>query len=487
MSDDLTKKVNRGIAWAAGAQAIIAIADLLSQMLVIALWIPTKDVGIAFAAVPFYTMLDTAADLGVTASIISRDDHTPEKISTVFWFNMLVSSGLFVAVAILAPLYAMLQGKPILGWLLVAYGGKLIFQNVYAIPFALLRKQMRFGDIAKARVVAHLGESIGRIAFAVLGATVWCWTLAALTRAVVFGIIMQVRHPFLPRFVFRPREVVPYVKFGVRSAATQVLYQLYTNLDYPIVSHYFGDEANGLYTIAYSIILEPVKTIANVVIDVAFPTFTRLRNDRSALVKQFLAFTRLNLIAVLPFVAIVALIIPDFLTEFYRKTPAEIAAISAAVRILCLVGVLRALGFIGPPLLDGLGKPQLSLRYMVIAAVLVPLGFVVGAELLGGRLGFLAVAVAWAAAYPLAFFVLTYLVVKSIALPVGAYARAAWGIVGSVAAACAAGWGVDAALAGASPVVRMLATTGTTLAVMLTLFATWQGITPRSIRAAVRG
>jgi O-antigen/teichoic acid export membrane protein len=301
----------------------------------------------------------------------------------------------------------------------------------------------------------------------------------------VFGVIMQIRHPFLPKLVFRPKEVAPYVKFGIRSAATQVLYQLYTNLDYPVVLHFFGEEANGLYTIAYTIILEPVKTIANVVIDVAFPTFARLRNDRGALVKQFLAFTRLNLIAVLPFVAIVALIIPGFLAEFYRKTPAEVASIAMAARILCLVGVLRALSFIGPPLLDGLGRPELSLRYMVVAAVLVPIGFVASAEIAGGTLGYLSVAAAWAAVYPIAFLVLTYIVVRTIDLPVSTYARAAWGIVGSCAAGAAAGYGVSLALGSASHVVRMLAIAGAMLVVMLGLFAGWQGITPKSIKAGL--
>ncbi len=485
----LATKVNRGVAWAAGAQAIIAIADLVSQLLVVALWVPVKDYGIASLAVPFYTMLDTAADLGVTSSLIQRDDHTPERVSTVFWFNMIISSGLFLALLVIGPLYGVLEGHAVVGWMLVAYGGKLVFQNVYAIPFALLRKELRFADIAKARTVAHLGESAARIVFAALGATVWCWTLAALTRAFVFGVIIQIRHPFIPKFVFQPKEVAPYVKFGMRTAASQVLYQLYTNLDYPVVNHYFGAEATGVYMLAYSVVLEPVKMIANVVIDVAFPTFARLHADGQALTKQFIAFTRLNLIAVLPFVLLVALVIPEFLHAFYSHglwTSAQLDDCATAARILCVVGVLRALGFLGPPLLDGIGKPQLTLRYMVIAAILVPSSFVIGAIVLGDRIGFLSVAVAWAVGYPLAFVVLSYLVIKSIELPLLAYLRAAWGIIGCCAAGLGAGIGVDLALAGAGNGVRMIAIAVASLGVTLALLATWQGITPRSLKAAVK-
>ena len=291
----LSTQVNRGVAWAAAAQAVIAVSDLISQLIVLAFWVGADDYGLANGAIAFYTLLDTAADFGVTSALIQRDDHTPERVSTVFWFNLVVSSGLFVVLLVLGPLYGHLQGQAVLGWLLIAYGGKLVFQNVYAIPFALLRKELRFGDIAKARIAAHLCESVGRIVFAALGATVWCWTLAALIRAFVFGVIMQLRHPFFPRLVFRPREVFDYMRFGLRTAASQILFRMYTSVDAPIVLYAFGKQAAGIYSAALFLVLEPVKSISNVVIDVAFPAFARLRDDRKALVAQFIQLTRLNL------------------------------------------------------------------------------------------------------------------------------------------------------------------------------------------------
>jgi O-antigen/teichoic acid export membrane protein len=485
----LSSKVARGVAWAAGAQAIIAVADLVSIMLVMALWVPVAHWGIAALAFPFYTMLDTAADLGVTSSLIQRDDHTPERVSTVFWLNMMISGGLFVLLLGLGPLYGWIVGVPTAGWLLVAYGGKLIFQNVYAIPFAMLRKELRFNDIAVARVLAHLAESGARIVFASMGYTIWCFTFAALTRAFVFGVIMQLRHPFIPKLMFKPREVVQYVKFGARSAASQVLYQLYTNLDYPIVGYYFGAWANGIYAGAYFLVLEPVKTIANVVIDVAFPTFARLRNDRPALVEQFIKFTRLNLIAVLPFVVLIALILPEFLRVFYvgdKWYDTDVPYVVDAANILCLVGVLRALGFIGPPLLDGIGHPERTLRYMVVAAFVVPGMFLISANVLGDHINFLSVAVGWAVGYPLAFLVLSYLVVKAIDLPLGAYARAAWGIVGCCLGGFIAGFATKLALAGATDKLRLGVVSAVTFGVILLLLAYWQKITPRSIAASMK-
>jgi O-antigen/teichoic acid export membrane protein len=485
----LSTQVNRGVAWAAAAQAVIAITDLISQLIVLAFWVGSSDYGVASAAIAFYTLLDTAADFGVTSALIQRDDHTPERVSTVFWFNLGISTGLFVLLLVLGPLYGYLQGIPVLGWLLIAYGGKLVFQNVYAIPFALLRKEMRFGDIAKTRIVAHIAESVARIVFAALGATVWCWTLAALTRAFVFGVIMQIRHPFVPRLVFQPREVFDYMRFGLRTAASQILFRLYTSVDAPIVLYMFGREAAGVYSAALFIVLEPVKTISNVVIDVAFPTFARLRGDARALVEQFIRFTRLNLIAVLPVVVLILLVIPEFLRLIYsyKWNADELDACAEAARILCLVGTLRALGFVCPPLLDGIGRPELTLRYMLIAALAVPGSFLLCAHLLGPRLGLLSVAIAWVVGYPIAFAVLSYLVVRSIQVPVRKYLRASWGIIGCCLAGLVAGLAVSFALPHTGDATRLFAVGGTALAATVALLAFWQKITPRSIIAALRG
>jgi teichuronic acid exporter len=490
----LDTKVNRGVAWAAGAQAIIAIADLVSQLLVVALWVSPEDYGIAFAAIPFYTALDYIADLGVSSALIQRDDHTPERVSTVFWFNVLISLGLFGVLLVLGPLYGQFQHEAVVGWLLVAYGGKLLLQNVYAIPFALLRKELRFSEIAGARIVAHLSESAARIVFAAMGATVWCWTFAALVRAAVFGIAVQSRHPFLPRLVFRPREVWPFIRFGLRTAASNLLYQLYTSMDAPIIFHFFGKQAAGIYGLADSIVLEPVKTIANVVIDVAFPAFARLRADSKAVTAQLIRFTRLNLIAVLPFVGLILLVAPEFLHLFYsggRWTDRDLELCATCARILCVMGLFRALGFLGPPLLDGIGKPELTLRYMIIATIAVPGSFVLGAELLAGQFAsdarFLSVAVAWGVGYPLAFAALAYLVVRTIGLPMREYIARSTGIIATCGVGIACGFGARYLLASEGEALRMVVASVTLVVVTAALLAWWQKITPRSIVSALRG
>ena len=59
--------------------------------------------------------------------------------------------------------------------------------------------------------------------------------------------------------------------------------------------------------------------------------------------------------------------------------------------------------------------------------------------------------------------------------------------MGACLAGLAAGLAVLVSLPRASDGVRMLATGGAALAVTFALLALWQGITPRSVIAAIRG
>jgi O-antigen/teichoic acid export membrane protein len=496
----ISTKINRGVAWSAASQTIVAISDLLSQLLCVALWLSTEEYGIAMMAFPLYSILDAASDFGVTSALIQRDDNTPERVSTVFWFNLLLSAGLFLLLLVLAPMYGRLEGYDVVGWLLIAYGGKLFATNLYAIPYALLRKELQFAEVAKIRTVAYLTESVTRVVFAATGITVWCFTLAAIAKAVVFAILIQWRHPFWPRLVFRWKAIEEDVRFGLRSAASQLLYYTYTSLDAPIVSYFFGATANGLYALADWIVLEAVKTIANVLIDVAFPTFSRLRDDPPGLIREFIKLTRLNLMAILPLIILILLVVPEFLHVAYAGgtwTDDKLAVCATACRVLCVMGVFRALGLIGPPLLDGKGRPGLTLRYMVACTVIVPLGFLLGAWLLGPVLAhgtgdqanataMLSVPIAWAVAYPIAFAVLQYLVTQTIDLPIGVYVKAIVPIIICAIAGLAVGYGVSLAIGAAGTVVRMIAVGASGLVSTFAVLAWWQKITPRSIVASLK-
>ena len=486
MSDQQRMKthVNRGLAWIGIASSLVGLLDLVAILLILNFWISKTEYGVATMCIWIFPILDQATDLGLSAAVIQRDDHSESKISTVFWINLGTALLMFGVLVVLAPIVAVhVYGHAIIGWMLIVYGTKLLFQNVYFIPIALMKRELRFKEISVIRILANLAEFFGKVGFAWAGFGIWCFVLGPMCRVLVTAIGAQMRHPWRPKFILKLREAKEYVTFGLKSSGSQILFYFYTNIDYPIVGYYFGPVALGIYRLAYEVVLEPVRMISNVIVDIAFPAFARLRHDGSQLIAQFVSFTKLNLITVMTYSAVVLVAADDVLAVIF---PTYTGA-DTAVRILCVVAVLRAVSFVVPPLLDGVGRPDRTFTYTVVAAIAMPVAFISSAYLLGDHFGFLSVAIGWAVGYPIAFSVLIFLAVHTLGWSLPAYLRAVTGVAACMAGAAVAGVGVHLVLAGQPPWLRLLVVTVVIVGTTAMLLAYTQGLSIRSARRALRG
>lgn len=484
-STEIKSDVNRGLAWIGLASSLVGILDFLAILFILGFWIDREQYGIATMAVWMFPILDQVTDLGLSAAVIQRERTDDAVISSVFWINFAMAGFLFLVLLVAAPpLAEAFYDHRVVGWLLVAYGSKLLWQNFYFIPVALMKRELRFKELSVIRILANLTEFAAKVGFAAAGFGIWCFVFGPLGRVLVTGIGAQICHPWRPKAVLKLRETWDHAAFGIKASASQILFYTYTNLDYPVVAHYFGASALGVYRLAYEVVLEPVRMISNVVVDIAFPTFAKLRHDRPKLIAQFVSFTRMNLVTVMLYSAIVFVACEEVITVFFPKF--GLAPVDS-VRVLLGVAVLRSLSYVLPPLLDGIGHPSRTLIYTIVAAIVLPAFFVISARALGPRYGFESVAIAWAVGYPIAFVVLLLLVTYTIDLKVMEFVRQVIGVPLCILAAAAVGQGVKWAMMGTPLAVRLPAITVAIVGVAGVLLAYTQGLSPARARAALRG
>jgi len=477
-------RVRRGLAWVGAASSLIGVLDIIAMLVMLNGWISKTELGIATEAAWLFPILDQATDLGLSGAIVQRDHSEPDVVSTIFWVNLAAALALFGVLALVAPpLAEAIWGHRVVGYLIVAYGTKLVWQNVYFIPEAMMKRELRFKELSVIRTLANSAEFAGKVGFAAAGFGVWAFVLGPLARVFVTGIGVQLCNAWRPRCVLRLGAARGHLGFGVRAAGSQMLFQFYTNIDYAIVSWFFGATALGAYRLAYDIVLEPVRIISGVVVTTAFPAFARLRHDRERLFAQLVSFTRFNLVTVLAYASVVAIAAPDVLGALFP----DYTSSATVVRILCLVAVLRAVGFVIPPLLDGTGHPERTFRYQLVAAIILPVCFLAGAALLGDRLGYRAVAVAWASGYPIAFLVLLALGLATAHATWTAFARALASTLATLAFAALAGLAIHALVlpADLAPGLR-LAATAVVVVVTLVAVLEMRGLGPRALVRALR-
>jgi O-antigen/teichoic acid export membrane protein len=155
------------------------------------------------------------------------------------------------------------------------------------------------------------------------------------------------------------------------------------------------------------------------------------------------------------------------------------------IRLLCVIAILRALSFVIPPLLDGVGRPSLTLIYTSVAAVLLCSLFFVFAKVLGPEMGIKSVAIAWLVGYPIAFWVLVRMAFSILERP-------SYKLYMRLSGVTACGLGATALAAATKWATRDLpfyVRLGAIAAVMLISYAAllsrFQGISLRSIKKSL--
>ncbi len=478
-----SRKVSRAVAWVGAASSAVALLDVIALGLLLGFWVTPADLGLATMAATLFYFLDLATEAGLSSVLIQRKELDDDTITSVFWLNVVVSTALFVAMLGLAPLVGHLQDHPIVGSILLVYATKLLYQNVYFVPAALLRRELRFKELSIVRTVANLGDVAGRIGFAAAGEPVWCFVAGPLIRIAITGIGLQLYRPWRPRLIYRRGHSREWLLFGFRTTSSQVLQHFYNNVSYQVVGFYFGEGALGVYRVAYELVLYPVNFVSNIVAQVAFPVFARLHGDRDALVAQFRKFSRQNLAMVLPILVVILVGATDLLAVFFPR----VVGGDQAARLLCVVGMLRAIDCLYLPLLDGIGLAGRNMTVALVAAVVLTAGDVGMAALLGPEVGLLAVVIGRIVGYPLVISLHASIALGELRLGVGQYVRDLFGLILCGALAVVPGALVVLLAPGLAPAVRLLIVAILSLGTVAVLLSVLQDLGPRAMIRALRG
>ncbi len=474
---DERTKVSRAVAWVGLASSTVALLDVVALGVLLGFWVTKQDLGDATLAVTLFFFLDLATEAGLSSVLIQRASIDDATVSSVFWLNLAWSCALFGAMFLIGPAVGWLQGNPVVGTMLIVYATKLVYQNVYFVPAALLRRELRFKELSIVRTVANLGDVGGRVGFAAAGYPVWCFVAGPLIRIAITGVGLQICRPWRPRFVFERGHVREWISYGSKTTGSQMLQHLYNNIGYQIVGYFFGSAALGVYRVAYEMVLYPVNFVSNIVQQVAFPAFSRLNQDRVALAAQFRRFSRQNAAMTLPILVLIAVASNDLFAVFF---PHETEGATVA-RILCVVGMLRAVDCLYLPLLDAVGLAGRNVMIAVIAAVVLTGCDIVFSATLQDALGVDAIAVGRIVGYPLVISLHAYLALTQIGLSGWTYVRDQGGILLCGVLAAIPGLAIELVATDLRPGVRLAIVAGVTLGGVAIALHYLQGLGPKAI------
>jgi O-antigen/teichoic acid export membrane protein len=309
--DGLKARSLRGGAVTVVAQAAKYGVDVLAVAVLARLLTP-EDFGLVAMVAALLGFLAAFKDAGLSTATVQSARLSHEQVSALFWLNVALCLVLVAAVAAASPGVAWFYGDERLVGISLALGASFFFSGLTVQHAALLRRQMRFREVAFVEVGAHLVGTAAAVAAALRGWGYWALVVRALATPCALMLAVWAATPWRPAAPWRARDARNLVRFGGYLAAFRVVNHLGRNLDNVLVGRFLGGAALGLYSKAYGLLMLPLRMVNDPVSDVALPALSRLHSDPARMRSYYYKALGVVVTLSMPVVAWVAAVADSF-------------------------------------------------------------------------------------------------------------------------------------------------------------------------------
>lgn len=361
-----------GVRWGGIASALRAVS-MMARMAVLARLLSKHDFGVAQMVAMVLGYAQAYVDLGLSSSLIQKQERDPVKLSTVFWVNVLggvVSAALVVAFK-----------DVIASWLKEPELAPLIPLAVLSLPVsalgqqfeALFQRDLRFKLVAVLQMAGDVANTLVAIGMAYAGFGVRSLVVAQLAAAAINSVALFAlgMRQWPVQLVFRPGEIRPHLRFGAYQLGNVNLGYLTSNIDNVLIGRLLGAEALGMYSVALRLTQMPRKYINPVISKVAFPVFAKRQDNFEKMAQTLLSLQRSLSYVNLPLIVGLMLTSPLLVPLVYG---AKWASAVPLVQVLCIVAIINGIGGPTQIIRTALGHVRFNFYWTCSTGIVYALG-----------------------------------------------------------------------------------------------------------------
>ncbi len=217
----------------------IVLANVLSQ----------EDFGLVGALLVFQAFAIIFADSGFGAALLQRKDPTEKDYSTVFWFNLIVSVGIYCILWFAAPLIAdIFQHDRRLIPLSKVMFLTFVLNALAIVQTNRLMKRMDVKMIAVSNLVAQTGGGLLGIALALAGYGAWALVWQSVALAGIKTGILWATGGWFPTSWIKIESFRKIWRIGLSVFSSSMLNTLFLTIYSFIIGAFYSLKSLGVYT-----------------------------------------------------------------------------------------------------------------------------------------------------------------------------------------------------------------------------------------------
>ena len=366
MSDSLKSKTVKGVVWSSierfstqGVQFLI--------MIIMARLLTPKDYGLIGMLAIFLAVAQSLIDSGFSQALIRKQDRTDVDNSTVFYFNIVVSSALYLILFIAAPFVADFYNQPELTSVMRVVCLGVILNSLAVVQRALLTVRIDFKTQAKASLSAAVISGCIGIVLAYCGFGVWSLVVQQLLNLSVNTLLLWIFSKWRPIAVFSWKSFHELFAFGSKLLASGLLDTLYRNI-YPIViGKLFSASSLGHYTRAHQFSEFPSSNVTGIIQRVTYPILCGIQDETERLEAVYRKFLKLSAFIIFPLMIGMSAVARPFI-DIVLGT--QWGFCGQLLQIICFAMMWYPIHAINLNLLQVKGRSDLFLRLEIIKKIL---------------------------------------------------------------------------------------------------------------------
>lgn len=449
---DLRSKVLAGFGWLAGANFVGQLLTWVMTIVVMRMLSPA-DYGLLAMASIFVAFLLMLAAAGLGPAIVQSIAIDSQTLRQLFGLIMIVNALLCIALFSVAPFIALFFAEPRLTDVVRVLSLQFVVAGFAVIPEAMLARSMKFKARAFVDLASNVSGGLTTLMLAYFGYGVWSLVAGSTVSILGKSIALNIVAPYLrwPRFSISGLE--PLLVYGGNVTASRLLWFFYSQADMFIAGKLLGKEILGYYSVAMHLASLPVQKISGMLNQVAFPAFAQIQRDPELVARHVEKAVRILSFFAFPVLWGISSVAPE-LVRLVLGVKWELAILP--LQVLPIIMPFRMISNFLPAAIDAVGRPDITVKNLITASVIMPLSFVVG-----GQYGIDGICLAWVIAFPVVFLTNLSRTLPALALSVKPLmVTIAWPALASAAmygVVISTAWMMPATVGGALRLVLMIA------------------------------
>ena len=336
----LKEKTAQGLLWGglnSGIQQLVGLAFgiVLGRLL------SPSDYGM-MAMISIFSLVATALqDSGFRTALTNIERPKHEDYNSVFWFNIIMASSLYVILFLAAPLIGEYYHTPRVVPLCRYAFLSIVIASFGTAQSAYLFKHLRAKQQAEAGALAVILSSLTGVGMAFAGMAYWSLATQGLVYVGINTLLQWHFSPWRPSIhgiTFAP--VRRMFRFSCKILATTIMTHVNNNVLNILLGHYFTPRDTGNYNQAYQWNTKCYSLVQSMVAQVAQPVLVSLNGEEGRQKDVFRKMMRFTAFITFPLLFGFGLVANEFIVTAIGE---KWLASAQLIQILCLSGAAMPL------------------------------------------------------------------------------------------------------------------------------------------------